>query len=235
MVVVYYRCRLGNHLFQYALGRIIAEHLQFQLFALPILGFPETYQRVAGRCIDFPIRVLNGHTIDLEALLREKSPRAIVLNGFFQRYEYYRAYRNELRNWFRCKGPPLRVEPGTVVVCVRRGDYVKLGKDLSFAFYEQALRLVSFRQVRIVTDDYDDPWLKRFAPYDPVIEPNSATVDFNIIRGAESIVIANSTFHWWGAFLSDADHIVAPSAKLWNFKQVDLTVDEPFWQIVDLP
>lgn len=41
MIEVRYRNRLGNNLFQYALGRILAEEKGYALKAAPIAGFPQ--------------------------------------------------------------------------------------------------------------------------------------------------------------------------------------------------
>ena len=45
MVKVRYKARLGNNLFQYCLGRILANELGFVLQADPIPGFPNTAQQ----------------------------------------------------------------------------------------------------------------------------------------------------------------------------------------------
>ena len=48
MVEVKYIGRLGNNLFQYCLGRIIAEGLGYKLKVDPIPGFPNTNKPVEG-------------------------------------------------------------------------------------------------------------------------------------------------------------------------------------------
>jgi hypothetical protein len=48
MIEVRYKGRLGNNMFQYCLGRILAEGLGFALKADPIPAFPSTAQYVDG-------------------------------------------------------------------------------------------------------------------------------------------------------------------------------------------
>ena len=48
MIEVRYQGRLGNHLFQYCFGRILAEKMGYKLKADPIPGFPATSVPVEG-------------------------------------------------------------------------------------------------------------------------------------------------------------------------------------------
>ena len=97
MVEVQYRGRLGNRLFQYCFGRIVAEGLGFALHAEPIPGFAGTAEAVRGAIHERPVVTLEHHVVDLEALLGDPRPRRIVAHGYFQRYEYYRAFRDVIR------------------------------------------------------------------------------------------------------------------------------------------
>jgi len=60
VIEVRYKARLGNNLFQYCLGRILAEELAFELHAQAIPGFPNTAQRVNGSNCDGPEQILSG-------------------------------------------------------------------------------------------------------------------------------------------------------------------------------
>ena len=41
-----------------------------------------------------PDEIYQGQLIDLNALLHRREPRVIRLQGYFQRYEYYRPYKH---------------------------------------------------------------------------------------------------------------------------------------------
>lgn len=77
MVQVRWHGRLGNQLFQYAIGRIIAEMLGYQLNSPPLSGFPATKDRVSGTVVP-NYRHLNGQSLDLEEIRKLKGNR-----GFF--------------------------------------------------------------------------------------------------------------------------------------------------------
>jgi len=49
MVEVVYLGNLGNNLFQYCFGRILAEKFGYQLKSDPIAGFPHTKEIVQGK------------------------------------------------------------------------------------------------------------------------------------------------------------------------------------------
>ena len=135
---------------------------------------------------------------------------AVLLHGFFQRYGYYAEHRNRISGWFRRTEAAIPGEDDEVVVAVRRGDYIRLGWTLPFDYYRRALERLRFRRIRLISDDYNDPWLNQFSDCWPVVKTNGdAMHDFDVLRGAKQIVIANSTFAWWGAFLSTAERVIA--------------------------
>ena len=240
MIEVRYRSRFGNRLFQYCLGRILAEELGFALDAAPIEGFPGTTEAVAGQAHAGPVVVLTGHALDLSAILRDRTPRRIVLDGFFQRYEYYRPYRERIRReWLRIDAPlPADSRAGDLAVHVRLGDYVTSHRSLlPFAHYESILRRARHDRLVICTDDPEDPFLDRFAPYHPVIRRAAELDDFRFLSSARRIALSQSSFSWWAAFLSRAEEIYFPLPRhgFWSpgRPDIDLRVDES--RYIELP
>ena len=212
MVEVRYKARLGNNLFQYCLGRIIAERLGFALAASPLEGFPHTAQIVDGARHSAPEQVLSGQRIDIDAILNDRRPRRIILDGWFQRYEYYRPFRDQIRHWLRFD-PAIAAPPKApdVVLHVRRMDYVQLGWALPFAFYDDALRqLRPVGDVWILTDDVHDPFFRRFAEWRPNFARGTALEGLRLMTAARRMVMSQSTFSWWPTFLGDPDTVVCP-------------------------
>jgi len=63
-----------------------------------------------------------------------------------------------------------------------------------------------------------------------------APVDLAILTKCDAIIIANSTFSWWGAFLGNHEHVIAPTRSLWfgiqnSFKNVS-DLYPPEWEEV---
>lgn len=221
MVEVVYKGQLGNNLFQYCLGRILAEDLGFALAAEPIRGFPHTADAVEGARYESPTVVLSGQHAEL-ARLRAQPPQCrILLNGWFQRHEHYRPHREKIRRWLAF-GEAVRAPstPPDTVVHVRRTDYVSNGWALPFSFYEEALtRLSPAGQVWILTDDPTDPFFRRFARWQPRFSSGTALEDLRFMSAAKRIVMSQSTFSWWATFLGDPDEVVCPDPSFGAWSQ----------------
>jgi len=221
VIEVRYKARLGNNLFQYCLGRILAEELGFALKAVPIPGFPNTAQRVNGAAYEGPREVFKGpHLIPLETILADRSPRHIILDGWFQRYEYYRPRREKIQQWLRF-GPAIRVPEARpdIVVNVRRTDYVRLGWALPFSYYQEAIETVlpEGGEVSIVTDDRRDPFFRKFARWKPSFFSGTAPEQLLFMAKARRLVMSQSTFSWWPTFLGDVQQVICPIPGFGNW------------------
>jgi hypothetical protein len=213
MIEVRYKARLGNNLFQYCLGRILAEELGFALRAGAIEGFPNTGQKVDGARHNAPEQTLKGQRIDLDGLIDDRSTRRIILDGWFQRYEYYRPYRDRIRTWLEfdstVRVPCVEVD---VVVHVRRTDYVQLGWSLPYSYFEQALErtLPPGGKVCVITDDRRDPFFRNFKRWGASFLSGTALQQMAAMTRAPRVVMSQSTFSWWPTFLGDPKLVVCP-------------------------
>jgi hypothetical protein len=260
---------LGNNLFQYAVGRIIAEHHGYALRCdrpvLPpssFLGrpvddgplvtmhdvaacFPHAPLTMAG--LEFDERVerfelvdgdpWEGHTIDLAQILANLAPRQVRLTGFFQRFDYIEPYRNRVRRWLTPAAipTPYVISPTDVLVNVRRGfDYGMLNWTLSASYYRKVLEgMRDVTRVYVCGTCIDDSVRRVLQPYNPVYFDASPMEHFAFMMRFKRIVLSNSTFAWWAAFLSDASEIHAarsPDGRAFAFTgwhDVDLHMREP--------
>jgi len=244
MIEVKYKGRLGNNLFQYCLGRILATEMGYKLKADPINGFPSTYQQIAG--MDYsenenPI-IFTGQKFDLQNILKEHPKRKIVIDGWFQRYEYYAKYSNEIRNSWLTQELHLNdnISKDDLIVGIRRGEFLpKHGIPLSY--YEEAVSLFSYRNLYICSDSPTDPFVTSLANNysGTIIKPN-ALHNLAFIQQFNQIIISNSSFLWWGAFLSKAEKIVfpVPLNGYWSKSDplsldIDLHVNEPQYHYLE--
>lgn len=231
MIDVVYQDRLGNNLFQYAFGRILAEELGFSLRAAPIPGFPGTREPVTGvDAEDAPSETLQGQRVDLAAVLANRSPRRITVDGHFQRYEYYAAHKGPIRDrWLVPEPQAISLpHPDDLVMHVRRGDYIYSNYALPADFYLRIAEQRTFRNLVIVTDQPSDPFFWHFKKYRPTFVRGAVLEDFWFLMHARRLVISPSSFSWWAAFLSAADEIVFPVASfgVWTLPGVDLRVSD---------
>jgi hypothetical protein len=145
------------------------------------------------------------------------------LDGLFQSADYFALNERRVRQWFR--PPPAaaselqaivrewpRPPERMAAVHVRRGDYLEHrsgvgaadgGWALPLSYYHDALaRLPEGDGLAIFSDD--PGWAaEQFGRWRPwVSRAHSAAVDMMAMALCRSIVIANSSFSWWAAWLN---------------------------------
>ncbi len=235
MIEVKYRGRLGNNLFQYCFGRILAEELGYALKADPIPGFPNTQTEVKGHDYSsYSTKILSEHHVNLGTILRDNTKRKIVLNGFFQRYEYYKSYKDKIRSDWLKSSVKLKKNLGEddILIHIRLRDYLTHTPEslLPFSFYEEVLDKAEYSRVLICTDQPKHQFIKKFKKYDFTLKHSSPLEDFNFIKSAKKIIQSQSSYSCWAAFLSQAEDIYTPQPLegYWSDQRpdVDLIVDD---------
>lgn len=262
-VEVRYLGHLGNNLFQYALGRILAEELGSALvcrampdargwgvvedmsgivdrFASQSSAFADAPQTLPGQACDTPqLRYVigekhswSGHGINLSYLLRHGHGQRIILHGYFQRAEYYLPYRQRIARWFALPDDSAlpRLGARDVLVHLRQSlDMLLLDRAIDMRFYVEALTDMAPARVYVCGLGIDDAVRAALAPFAPVYLDLPALATLKVIMNARRIVLANSTFSWWGAWLSQADEIVYPrvARNFWGADRADVALEVP--------
>jgi hypothetical protein len=279
---------LGNQLFQYAIGRRIAELNKMDL-KLDISQFQE-YKLRKYRLGNFRIRENFSTAEDAEniivnrninkfylncpvfrpnkriMLIREKwrgfdynqrylsIRNNIYLSGYWQSEKYFREIASIIRKEFQLKDRPS--EPSrkiaeviescdSVNLHIRRGDYVSNPETnqchglCTLDYYNAAVNRLASR-VRnpyffVFSDDI--PWarenLKLSFPTEFVFH-NGADRDYEdlwLMSLCKYHIIANSSFSWWGAWLSSNSDKIVIAPKKW-FNNSKLNTDDlipSFW------
>jgi hypothetical protein len=142
--------------------------------------------------------------------------------GFFQSEQYFLNIRGEIRQVFRIKGLWQNeferkygglLQERLLVIHYRLGDYLTWnpqsfgGGDMSLpeAYYKAALGQVKNMEdytVVVVTDDMQNAANKLdFLPRKQIIS-DSEMMDFQLLMHADKLIISNSSFAWWAAYLN---------------------------------
>lgn len=222
--------RLGNQMFQYA-----------ALFSAGLtrgysIGIPRNQQ------ITEVFNLNNAEYTDefsIEKIYKERDfsfdpslfliPDNVDIHGYFQSGRYFNHCQDALRKEFEFK-QDIQKKAETIInqylgsplcsVHVRRGDYTKLSNyhtNLGANYYEPACTLVyqNFSDVRFLVFSDDPEWCKREFKNEKfvVVDSGSDAVDLCVMSKCPIHVIANSSFSWWAAWLSQSRAVVAP--KLW--------------------
>lgn len=224
--------RLGNQMFQYAALRGIAKtkgyefcipesnfknewenHQLFEAFTLPNL---KNKKFLSGNYYQEPQYNYSQKYVD-------GCPDNINLFGYFQTEKYFLHIADSIREDFIFKSEILNpckqaFDFNKVIsLHVRRTDYVQKSAEhppCCLEYYEEALsKFDSNLPVLIFSDDIQ--WCKEQDLFKPdrfmISESEWNLVDMCLMSMCSHHIIANSSFSWWGAWLSGYDNVIAPS------------------------
>jgi hypothetical protein len=230
--------RLGNQMFQYASLRGIAanrgydfgippsnfedewkNHQLFEVFELPHLPKENVKYLDMGHA-----PVVQETKFDFNELIFNQCPNDVSLFGFFQSEKYFSNIKESIKEDFTFKehirNPCIEVASewnNPVSLHVRRTDYLINSANhynLGLDYYEKALRLVDKTSDVIVFSD-DPSWCMEQDLFSDdrfiVSESGDNTIDLCLMTLCKSHIIANSSFSWWGAWLSGSSDVIAPS------------------------
>jgi hypothetical protein len=173
-----------------------------------------------------PISVSN----DCLAKLSEISIPNVVFQGYFQSSYYFSSLslademftvRPSIMNHFYTKYNSLLKEQGIAYVHIRRSDYVNIRKHqlgdseitLPADYYNACLmKLDPGKRKRIIVLSDDILWVKQHIKWaTEFVHSTELMFDFLLMMHAETLIISNSTFAWWAAYLNkNAKTIFAP-------------------------
>ena len=233
--------RLGNQIFQVAATIGIAEQNNARW------AFPKSIETTAvGKLFQLrgestlnrrvAIRLKEKQETFYEVTLPEIAANEVIsLHGYYQSRQYFAQSGEALREVLKIspvltqavkeKVPEVNVH-GSVTMHVRRGDFQSYGPlyyVLHPQYYVAALDMIKndIDVVIVVTDD--EKWctenLLGLIPYTTIISHSEDELfDFVLLHLGKHIIIANSSFSWWAAFLkglltnwTDVGTVVAPT------------------------
>ena len=145
--------------------------------------------------------------------------------GYFQSEKYFLNYRNDLLKEFdfeekiKLKAGDIRclTSGEAISIHIRLGDYVNQQQNhpvCSIDYYDQALKQVPEDKLIFVFSDDNENAYKLFSKLNKKIvfpETNNKYIDMCLMTFCDYHIIANSSFSWWGAWLSESKKVIAPS------------------------
>ena len=169
------------------------------------------------------------HGYHIPAVKCNKLTSNVLYDGFFQSEQYFKDYKEELISLFTVKQiyrkrfllayQQFFLTP-SIVVHYRSGDYGDWdGGDyrIPLNYYMKALSGIPKRneyKLYVVSDDVSDAH-SVFGSIDVDMYFSESEIDdFQIMQNADILIISNSTFAWWAAYLNHKNApIFAP--KYW--------------------
>jgi hypothetical protein len=148
----------------------------------------------------------------------------LLLNGYFQSEKYFEKYKSDIKTVFNIDESKMRsVRNHLENMCsfnnltsihVRRGDYLKTPDyhpTLTIEYYEKCMQLAGNSKFIILSDDME--WCKKtFTNKDVFFSDFTDELDdLYLIMMCDNKIMSNSSFSWWGSYLSPLDgKIFAP-------------------------
>lgn len=159
------------------------------------------------------------------------------LVGYWQSYKYFEEIEDIIKNDFTFKNPPDSQnavilnkikESNSVSIHIRHGDYLSFKARLflrkcNSSYYKKGvsyiLKYITNPSFYIFSDDPD--WcrnsLKLPIPF-TIININTsdkAYEDLRLMKSSKHLIMANSSFSWWAAYLSDNSEKIIVAPKEW--------------------
>lgn len=167
-----------------------------------------------------------------------KVGRRVYLVGYWQREEYFSPIENLLRRELTVRSEPdarnrdmlaLIDRTQSVSVHVRRGDYVSDPVAHTYhglcplSYYDAAIKAMAERvpQLHLFVFSDDMEWTRRNLRYTcatTFVRHNGVEKDYEDLRlmaRCKHHIIANSSFSWWGAWLSPYTSKIVIAPKRW--------------------
>ena len=159
------------------------------------------------------------------AYLHAQARKGLILDIYVQDPKYFEEYKDEIKLIF---GQDIELID-QVAIHVRRGDYVNnpFYVDLMTTdYYEKAMELFPNEGFLVFSDDIE--WCKKQDIFKgcEFSEGRTEVEDMNLMAGCKGVIIANSSFSWWGAYLSSGK-VIAP--LMWYADGVERTKLPKTW------
>ncbi len=268
MIRVVIKGGLGNQMFQYVYGKVLARKYSHPLqldisfydkesayrhYTLNKLGIEENLISEKPKKIKISLwkRLLPLNLFLLRLGLKPLT--TVYLDGYWQSENYFDRQDSFVRSLFKFPDPPASLKEqvlGTdsVAVHVRRGDYVNIPRrhichlDYFLRGMKKIQRAVPAAKFFIFSDDIawcQDTILTEFPDAVLVKGCNSDFEELHLMSLCKHIVISNSSFSWWGAWLQEkpGKQVISPDRwvdeeKLnYEFMVKDKIIPER-WQLI---
>jgi hypothetical protein len=228
--------RLGNQMFQYAALKGIAAKHRYNIcipksnnqnewadHQLNVVFKMSTLTSLNYQYIDSDRPTISEETFSFNERLFKNCPDWINLQGFFQSEKYFKHIRDQLLIDFEFHDNISETAKQVVsdwnkpvAIHIRRTDYVSNANHtvLPIEYYEHALSMFDTnREIIIFSDDPD--WCLSHKLFSDdrfmVSQTGDNALDMCLMTLCSAHIIANSSFSWWGAWLSDSEKVIAPS------------------------
>ncbi len=217
MISIHYRGQsdvcsgFANKLGQYAVGKIISKKTNYFLQASKPGNFDNRYDKNNSLIVTDNILVIGGEPgilINYEEVKEHNG--GICLHGFFQNYENFRPYKEDIRKIYSFKKIPELYNDDLIAVHIRLGEYRRDNNNLPIDYYIDVIK-DSKKFPVIYTDEPKSEYIDDISKHLKCqIRCSSEWQDFVEIASYKTICISQSSYSWWASWLSNAETVYYP-------------------------
>ena len=229
--IIYFRSqgRFTNNLFQYFAAQIVKKILNYDTVVLDT----SNSNTLKNTC--YTIDNAKFKEVLDDKFLREiDTSKNIYLDGYFQRSEIFKHYREYIKSLihennkdrfgisytYRICDLVLPLENSNVpskndlVVHIRLDDFIGDLQIFDPSSLKEIISKIQYDELYIVCDklkqDWEYKYIANFLELQPILIQGSLLDDFNFMRRANKILVSASTLSWMAAFLGDAKEVHIP-------------------------
>jgi hypothetical protein len=234
---------LGNQMFQYASLKGISKSNNTDFMIPPKENFGKNYNLFSNINYCFELNCERGISnfdtlveskFSFDSTLMNGIKENVNLQGYFQTEKYFKHIENDIRKDFsfsnEVKSECLKFiekidsKRNIISLHIRRNDYVNLQEHhplCTLEYYTECLEELPNIPTLIFSDDSE--WCLEQDLFNSdrflVSQSNSPYMDMCLMTLCNYHIIANSSFSWWGAWLSNSKKVFAP--KQWFGKNYE--------------
>ena len=237
-IVLHIKERYGNQLFQYWIAKYLADKLKRPLvvtsqfpFLLSKNIFPNMGDIAMTINYQDPDNIIRCTMYDFDYIdhilknAKDFEHRHIVIDSFSNSYELVKKYEFYIRNLYKPRKTMYTMD--RILIHIRLGDIVSDNiKVPNFPEYcikiiQQIHKSIGMLQVVLLSENSEHPYTK--SVMDKIcqsgidinlISKESIEADFDKILESSHVILTNSAWTWWAAFLNPNKHVyIALSCK----------------------
>lgn len=231
--------RLANQMFQYASLKGVAEYRGYEFCIPPKEVFGKKDENVRKTDLNlydvFNLEEKNKVLLTKNPVLPERMhcfddemftncPDNVDLFGYYQSEKYFKHIEDKIREDFSFNANLIEIcknfieenfSDEVISLHIRRGDYITNPNHpvQSIEYYKKSIdNLPDNLPILVFSDDPD--WCNKQEIFSSdrfmISENNSTDFDLCLMSLCQYHIIANSSFSWWGAWLSKSNKVIAP-------------------------
>jgi len=262
MIIIRYRGGMGNKFFVYCYGRILAEQFKYALCCGKIPGFSNIQPIDGFKCNHNAVKIYFNNATQIFKDLNDNKHHKIILKYSMQEYYLYKNHKEKIKHWlkpdlefdknnishldFRVKKNNIfektiieNIGSEDVILVQRLKNFVDLRVDIKFNYFETILNNINFKRLFIISDEFESEMFNKFSKYNPIYLFGDPLTHYSFPMLFDKMIISQSTFCWWIAWMSNAKEIYFPltangywSERWMTYNCVNLIVDEDRYHMV---